>query len=158
MAQVSNETEAMVWKRPSFCGKGVTDEEWNILHEVIDSCGLSRHELASTICESLGWVRANGNLKSQECYEYLDLLEAGGLVELPRRRGPTSIHYTKAGRKGSRREGNLSDVAPVTLGLVAHAEERALWRELVERYHYLRAEGGLWRTPALLGLELEISS
>ena len=54
MAQVSNETEAMVWKRPSFCGKGVTDEEWNILHEVIDSCGLSRHELASTICESLG--------------------------------------------------------------------------------------------------------
>ncbi len=55
-------------------------------------------------------------------------------------------------------EGNLSDVAPVTLGLVAHAEERALWRELVERYHYLRAEGGLWRTPALLGLELEISS
>ena len=62
-----------------------------------------------------------------------------GLVELPRRReqrrrGPTSIHYTKAGRKGSRREGNLSDVAPVTLGLVAHAEERALWRELVERY------------------------
>ncbi len=86
------------------------------------------------------------------------MLEAGGLVELPRRRGPTSIHYTKAGRKGSRREGNLSDVAPVTLGLVAHAEERALWRELVERYHYLRAEGGLWRTPALLGLELEISS
>ena len=65
MAQVSNETEAMVWKRPSFCGKGVTDEEWNILHEVIDSCGLSRHELASTICESLGWVRANGNLKSR---------------------------------------------------------------------------------------------
>ncbi len=45
MAQVSNETEAMVWKRPSFCGKGVTNEEWNILHEVIDSCGLSRHEL-----------------------------------------------------------------------------------------------------------------
>ncbi len=139
---MSNETEAMVWKRPSFCGKGVTDEEWNILHEVIDSCGLSRHELASTICESLGWVRANGNLKSRECYEYLDLLEARGLVKLPRRReqrrrGPTSIHYTKAGRKGSRREGNLSDVAPVTLGLVAHAEERALWRELVERYHYL---------------------
>ena len=47
MAQVSNETEAMVWKRPSFCGKGVTDEEWNILHEVIDSCGL----VAARACE-----------------------------------------------------------------------------------------------------------
>ena len=30
---------------------------------------------ASTICESLGWVRANGNLKSRECYEYLDLCQ-----------------------------------------------------------------------------------
>ena len=28
-------------------------------------------------------------------------------------------------------------MSPVTLGLVTTAQERALWRELVERYHYL---------------------
>ncbi|MGH9463356.1 MAG: Druantia anti-phage system protein DruA [Vicinamibacteria bacterium] len=128
--------------RPSFCGTPVTDDEWSVLVEIIDSCGLSRHELARTICEALGWVRPNGRLKTRECYEYLEVLEAKGMVKLPcrreqRPRGPTSINYTEAGRERPRREGKLADVAPVTLGLVANAEERALWRELVERYHYL---------------------
>lgn len=128
--------------RPTFCGKPVTDDEWSVLCEIIDSCGLSRHELARTICEGLGWVRPNGRLKARECYEYLEVLEAKGLVKLPARReqrprGPTSIVYTEAGREQPRREGELSDVAPVMLGLVANAEDRALWRELVDRYHYL---------------------
>ena len=129
-------------KRPLFCGTPVTADEWSVLVEIIDSCGLSRHELARTICECLGWVRPNGHLKTRECYEYLELLEVKGLVSLPRRRvqrprGPTSIHYTEAGRERPQRKGKLSDVAPVTLGLVANAEERSLWRELVDRYHYL---------------------
>ena len=127
---------------PPFCGRPVSAKEWKILREILDSCGFSRHELASTICEALGWVRPNGRLKARECYEYLNLLEARGLVELPmqnelRGRGPTSITYTKAGEEGKPREGTLSDVSPVRLGLVTTAQERALWRELVERYHYL---------------------
>lgn len=128
--------------RPNFCGTPVSDDEWSVLSEIIDSCGLSRHELASTICEALQWVRPNGRLKTRECYEYLDLLEFRGLVKLPARReqrprGPTSIVYSDAGREQRPRQGELSDVAPVTLGLVANAEDRALWRELVDRYHYL---------------------
>jgi hypothetical protein len=68
------------------------------------------------ICEALQWVRPNGRLKSRECYEYLDLLEARGLVKLPARRvqrlrGPTSIVFTDAGREQPRRVGELSDVA-----------------------------------------------
>lgn len=129
-------------KRPAFCGKPVSDEQWSVLCEIIASCGLSRHELARTICEALEWVRPNGRLKARECYEYLELLEAQGQVNLPPRqvqrpRGPTSIHHTEAGRERPRRVGELADVAPVALGLVANAEERALWRELVDRYHYL---------------------
>jgi hypothetical protein len=127
---------------PAFCGKPVSQREWKILREILDSCGLSRHELASTICEGLGWVRPNGGLKTRECYEYLNLLEARGLIELPaqreqRRRGPTSISYTEAGAERRQLEGTLSDVAPMRLGLVTTAQERALWRELVARYHYL---------------------
>jgi hypothetical protein len=137
-AKATRDTSA----RPSFCGTPVTDDEWSVLSETIDSCGLSRHELASTICEALQWVRPNGRLKTRECYEYLELIEARGLVKLPARReqrprGPTSIVYTDAGREQRPRQGALSDVAPVTLGLVANAEDRALWRELVDRYHYL---------------------
>jgi len=128
--------------RPRFCGTPVSDDDWSVLREIVDSCRLSRHELARTICESLGWVRLNGRLKARECYEYLELLEARGLVKLPPRRpqrprGATSIVRTDAGRERPRRRGELADVAPVTLGLVSSAADRALWRELVERYHYL---------------------
>lgn len=128
--------------RPAFCGTPVGDAPWRVLREIIETCGLSRHELASTICEALGWVRSNGRLKTRECYEYLGLLEDKGFVTLPARRaqrlrGPTRIPHTEAGGARSRREGTLSDVAPVRLGLVTNAEERALWRELVDRYHYL---------------------
>jgi hypothetical protein len=128
--------------RPRFCGTAVSDDEWDVLVEIIDSCGLSRHELANTICEALSWVRPNGRLKARECYEYLELLDSKGLVKLAarpeqRRRGPTRIVHTNAGEAQQEREFELSDVAPVTLGLVSKAEERALWRELVDRHHYL---------------------
>jgi hypothetical protein len=87
-------------------------------------------------------VRPNGRLKARECYEYLELLDSKGLVKLAarpeqRRRGPTRIVHTNAGEAQQEREFELSDVAPVTLGLVSKAEERALWRELVDRHHYL---------------------
>jgi hypothetical protein len=142
MTQAPNAMQSAAAKRPAFCGTPVTEEEWSILVEIIDSCGVSRHELARTICEALGWVRPNGHLKARECYEYLEGLESKGLVKLPRRReqqprGPTRIRYTELGREQPRREGELVEVAPVVLGLAVKAEERALWRELVERYHYL---------------------
>jgi len=128
--------------RPAFCGTPVTDEQWEVLREIVESCGLSHHELACTICEAVGWVRPNGRLKARECYEYLGVVESKGLLKLPprreqRRRGPTSVVLTDAGREQPQREGRLSDVAPVALGLVSNSGDRALWRELVERYHYL---------------------
>lgn len=113
-----------------------------MITEIVDSCGISRHELARTICEALGWVRPNGRLKTRECYEYLEVVEAKGLLKLPARReqrprGRTSVVFTEAGSEREERVGELADVAPVMLGLVTEAEDRALWRELVERYHYL---------------------
>lgn len=129
--------------RPTFCGTPVSDQDWDVLREISDRCRLlSRHGLAGRICEALGWERPNGRLKTRECYEYLELLEAKGLLTLPARRkqrprGRTSIRYTEAGSERPRREGTLSEVSPVRLSLTAGAEERALWRELIERYHYL---------------------
>ncbi len=142
MTQAPNAPQGTAAQRPTFCGTPVTDEEWSVLVEIIDSCGVSRHELARTICEALGWVRPNGRLKARECYEYLEGLEAKGSGEVAAPSGaaaarPDIIRYTELGREQPRREGELVDVSPVVLGLVSNAEERALWRELVERYHYL---------------------
>jgi hypothetical protein len=129
--------------RPNFCGKPVSDDDWSTIAEIVDSCGVSRYELARTICEAVEWVRPNGRLKARECYEYLEVAEERGLLKLPQRRETrprgrrTSIVFTEAGQEGEPREGEVGDVAPVSLGLVTNAVDRALWRELVERYHYL---------------------
>ena len=52
----------------------------------------------------------------------------------------TRVERTAAGETGELIEGTVRDVAPVTLRLVQDAEERALWRELVDRHHYLGHE------------------
>ena len=127
---------------PAFCGRAVEPEAFSVLQEIIASCVLSRHELARTVCEALGWVRPTGRLKARECYEYLELLEGRGLIRLParreqQRRGPTSVVFTEASRERPCRQGVLSEVTPVMLGLVTNAEERATWREHVARHHYL---------------------
>jgi hypothetical protein len=142
MAQADSAQAASGIRPPAFCGMPVSEEDWSVLREIVDSCGLSRSELASTICEALGWVRSNGRLKTRECYEYLGLAESKGLLDLPQKRvqrprGPTSIRYTQASEPRSERTCELAQVQPVTLALVAGADERALWRELIERHHYL---------------------
>lgn len=143
MAETKEPETTSTSRRPHFCGRAVSDDEWEVLLQILGTYRLlSRHELAATVCEAVGWVRANGRLKTRECYEYLELLESRGLVSLPARqqqrpRGPTSIRYTDVGEERPQREGTLSDVSPVTLSLVSNGEDRALWRELIQRYHYL---------------------
>ena len=128
-------------RRPAFCGQPVSEGEWELLREVVDSCGLSRSELANTICETLGWKRANGRLKARECFEYLGVLDAAGLLAAPalrgRPRGATIVRQTTASDPQGERRSEFAQVSPVTLQLVSSGEDRALWRELVDRHHYL---------------------
>ncbi|WP_334137461.1 hypothetical protein [Muricomes intestini] len=44
---------------------------------------LSKTEMASTVCELIGWVTPAGRPKRLQCAAYLDVLEANGLIELP---------------------------------------------------------------------------
>jgi hypothetical protein len=65
-----------------------------LINGVLRTCrGLSRSELADSICELLDWERANDRLKKGDCLELIDLLEADGLASPPacrnrRRFGP----------------------------------------------------------------------
>ena len=44
-----------------FKDRAFKTDELELIHEVVDSCPrLSRQELANTVCELLGWRRANG--------------------------------------------------------------------------------------------------
>jgi hypothetical protein len=128
----------------AFKGRRFNPAEIGLIREVVADCsGLSRQELANTVCELLGWRRPNGGLKTWECKELLAELESSGVVELPglRRTKPrgarTSIPRTGRGEVEEKLTGTVGDVSPVVLRQVVTEEERRWWRELVGRYHYL---------------------
>lgn len=67
-----------------FCGEEVSEGDLRLIRQVVGQCGrLSRVELAATVCELLGWTRADGRLKTRECGDLLAELEAAGHLTLP---------------------------------------------------------------------------
>ncbi len=144
-------------------GRSFTEEEISAIVRMVSMCvGLSRFELAQTICELLGWRRDNGALKSRECRDLLERLEARGDLGLPAKRTGrpkgrrTCTAQTDRGERRGEIAGALQEVAPVELQLVRQAEGRALWRELLARYHYLSGGVGsvLYVTASVLVFSL----
>jgi hypothetical protein len=128
----------------TFCGKPVDEEGVALIQQVIERYpGLSRTELANTLCELLDWQRPNGSLKTIECRQFLEKLETRSLIQLPQLRvgrprgSKTRVTRTASGACGEPLEGTLGDYPAISLTLVTTAQERDLWRELVDRYHYL---------------------
>lgn len=127
-----------------FCGKAVTGDELSLISQVVERYpNLSRTELANTLCELLRWERPNGKLKTIECRQFLESLDDQSIIRLPnsrvgRPRGSrTRVVKTKQGMFGEPLEGDLRGYTPLSLDLVTTEEERSLWREFVDRYHYL---------------------
>ena len=51
----------------SFAGRGFALAEVQLIREIVKICaGLSRMELAHTVCELVGWNRPSGALKARE--------------------------------------------------------------------------------------------
>lgn len=127
-----------------YGGREFTPKELAFIREVVESCsGLSRKELAQTVCELLGWKRPSGELKAQECRQFLEQLELAGTFVLPekQRRRPfgsrTRVPVTARGDRGRDLVGEVGEFAPIEMELVETLDQRLLFRELVGRYHYL---------------------
>ena len=127
-----------------FSGRVFSAREVTLIREIVRECsGLSRMELARTVCELLRWRRPNGRLKARECREFLERLDAEGALVLPdKRRGRalgsvTRVPRTAAGEPGRPLVGSVCDVEPLRVERVREPAERLLFRELVGRYHYL---------------------
>jgi hypothetical protein len=128
---------------PPFCGIEVGREEIELIGEVVESCRLSRTELAATVCELLDWRRPSGRLKRQECVGWLEKMQRLGWWHLPLeksrvyRTSRSRVRPSPAGEEGRRIVGRLREVRPVELSLIGNGQDLRTWKELVARYHYL---------------------
>ena len=124
----------------------IRPEQLEAARQTVRLCsGLSRSELARTICEHWGWVTASGAYKVTACLRVLEALEDQGLVRLPGKRSMTRWNNDQASggvltertHPGAPLAGELSEVGSVWLELIQSPERGHLWKEYVERYHYL---------------------
>ncbi|HTE84822.1 MAG TPA: Druantia anti-phage system protein DruA [Dehalococcoidia bacterium] len=128
----------------NFVGHTVRTDELDLIRSIVDEfSGLSRVELASTVCELLGWTRATGRLKARECRDLLERLEAAEAIRLPAKRvgrpagAHTRVPVTKRGDVPALVTGTVHDLAPIAIERVTTTDDRLLFRELVGRHHYL---------------------
>jgi hypothetical protein len=143
VAVVETTTNRIGVEIPDFCGRRVSPGDLDLVREVVSSCGFSRHELANTVCELLGWKRANRKLKAIECVSWLEEVERRGLIQLPVAKqagshAPRSrVELTPQSQLQPLIQGSVQEVVPVTLQRVEGSQELARWKELLARHHYL---------------------
>jgi len=127
----------------TFCGRAFTAPEVEVMRTVAqDYAGLGVTEIARTVCELLDWKRSNGGLKNHECRQLLERLQAEGVLRLPPLRrlggkGPRRVDVSQQRLQPESVECAARECAPLELALVEGEAESRLWREHVERYHYL---------------------
>jgi len=131
-------------KQQTFCGREFTGEEISLIQEVVATCGgISRRELAYTVCELLEWKRPNDRLKARECSDLLELLESKGALNLPekKRKGKTDsqkiVPERPCGQPSSILSGSVEEFTPLEIQRVQNRDQRDLFKELIGRYHYL---------------------
>jgi len=128
----------------TFCGQVVSKDQLNEIVEIISTFPkLSRSELANTICELFSWKRPTGKLKTVECCQFLERLDAKAVIRLPACRkqyandGKINIPRTERTDARTAISGKLNELSPILLTRVKNKEHRRLWYEYVDRYHYL---------------------
>ena len=126
----------------SFCGREVKPEELDLIRQITrEFSTLSLTELAHTLCELLEWRRPNGGLKSRECYLFLLALHTRGwlpwLSPPPRKLRPRAAVWDQHSDAQPSLAGSVGDYFPLQLQLLTSGEDRRLFRQYLQRYHYL---------------------
>ena len=106
-----------------YCGRLFSEQELQLIRTIIaEDSSRHRFALSQVVCERLHWRRANGQLKDMSCRV--------AMLRMHRRRTPQA-------------EPELPIIARVDalpalqVRPLADQREAQLWREYVDRYHYL---------------------
>ena len=130
------------WK---FSGRRFSEAELQTIRSIIgeDTSG-TRTAIARLCCEQLGWYRDDGSAKSANMAQVLNAMEAQGLIELPPRRAAAParrmkpIEHTARTDAGQPVSATAAALArDLRIEIAETDEQKSLWNEYVDRYHYL---------------------
>lgn len=122
-----------------MCDRYFSQDDIDWIRAQVDTLpDLTRVELSRRFCRQVGWYKPDGGLKDMSCRVALLRLERAGLIRLPSPRSRVAalkkIQRTPAG----------APQAPVVIDeseklaiVPVDANTAALWKELIDRYHYL---------------------
>ena len=131
-----------------FSGRAFSPEEIELIQWTVTTYPkLTRHELAGTVCEFMGWSQITGKPKTRQCQTMLSALEAEGLVKLPAlngSKGKDERHRYTSNTDTAARENNengqpcnITECGRVELALPLSAAENKQWTRYVRQYHTL---------------------
>ena len=132
----------------TFGGRDFSTAELDLIREVVSGFGrLGITEIARTACELLEWKRPNGGLKNLECRRLMEQLAEQGQLRLPGRLGPGApgprrVARTARGESPVEIQGSAGEWEPLRLEVVRggradRSGNHALFKELLDRHHYL---------------------
>ncbi|MCF8113842.1 MAG: DUF4338 domain-containing protein [Desulfotignum sp.] len=131
-------------KPQTFCGRNFSTEDLLMMQEVVTTCGgISRYELAHTVCELLEWKCPGGGLKARECKDLLEILGEKKVLELSEKRKTGYIGSQKFKEEAQEEvpysgpTGSVEAFSPLDVELIQTRKQRDLFRNLLSRYHYL---------------------
>lgn len=126
-----------------YCGRWFTEPELQVIRQIIASPQRhpTRAAIARAVCEALGWVKPDGQLKARSARVALLAMQRDGLLCLP---PPThsytparGVMFTAASDPQPELCCSSRELTDLTLHRVATRVASRLWNELVARYHYL---------------------
>jgi hypothetical protein len=129
----------------TFGGRTFSVSELELIRGLTaDFAGLGITEISRTVCELLDWKRPNGGLKNLECRQMLERLRDQGLLSLPelrrtKTRGPQPVRLSSRSDPQPEIGGSAGQYEPLRLEVLRGegGGASALFREWIERYHYL---------------------
>ena len=105
---------------------------------------LSQGEMASTVCELIGWTTPNGKPKRFQCVEFLRQLETEGMIKLPAIKAKQAKQGDKATKSGAKYPSDdktepedIYGCGAVSLEIVQPGKRLVQWRKYVSSYHKL---------------------
>lgn len=137
------------------CGRVFTPEDLKLIVNLVESNPQAlRSELARMVCEHFDWRAENGRLKEGSCRTALVRMHRAGWIPLPKpsnvtdNRSPWHITHTQRSDPKPLLELTLGELGPLRLIEARRGEAHILWREMIDRHHYLgyrRAPGAQMR-------------